>query len=52
MQDEFGKYGLDVEEHGAFIEELIIGEPGENAPPVSILLRSVELYTVYYWENQ
>lgn len=48
VRDEFEKYKLDVEEHGAFIKELIMGEPGEKAPEVSILLEL--LFTSWLWE--
>lgn len=48
VRDEFENYKLDVKEHGAFIKELIMGEPGENAPEVSILLEL--LFTSWLWE--
>lgn len=38
VRNEFKEYKLDVKEHGAFIEELIMGKPRVNTPAVSILL--------------
>jgi len=47
VQDEFEKYELDAKEHGAFIKELIMGEPDKKAPPVSTLLEL--LFTSWLW---
>ena len=37
LRDEFERWNLSTEEHGELIEELIMGESGENSPPVSML---------------
>ena len=38
VRKEFERWNLSTEEHGELIEELIMGECGENSPLVSILL--------------
>jgi len=47
VRNEFKEYKLDVKEHGAFIEELIMGKPRVNTPAVSILLEL--LFANWLW---
>ena len=47
LQEEFKSHGLSVEKDRPFIEELIMGKPGEDAPHVSIFCHFVELLYDY-----
>lgn len=40
VRDEFERYKLSIKEHGEFIQELMMGEPGEVTPQVSTFLLS------------
>ena len=40
VRDEFERWNLSTKEHRKFVAELIMGEPDENSPQVSIILHS------------
>ena len=44
VQNEFERWEISDEKYKEFIEELIMGEPGENAQRVSTLLHMVTIY--------
>ena len=44
VQNEFERWKISDKEYREFIEELIMGEPGENAKRVSTLLHMVTIY--------
>ena len=44
VQEEFKRWKISDKEYREFIEELIMGEPGENAKQVSTLLHMVTVY--------
>ena len=44
VQNEFERWEISDEKYKEFIEELIMGEPGENAQRVSTLLHMVTVY--------
>ena len=44
VRDEFKKWKFSIKEHGKFVTELIIGEPDENSPQVSILATTLHIF--------